>query len=94
MKTLFPMHAGKVVMRCNDDVQKERIVKTVRDRNKDIEIREKESLKPRLIITGLLRRYNEDDLKEMILLENEDINVTFGQNFKEVGRRVRRSLST
>lgn len=43
------------------------------------------------VITGVLRGYSEEDLKEMILLENEDIDIAFGHNFrenvKEVGKR-------
>lgn len=72
-------------MRCNDSEQRQKPVRTARERNRDIEVKEKESLKPRLIITRVLRGYSlrgysEEDLKNMILLENENIDVAFGQN--------------
>lgn len=67
---------------------KQKIVTLIRQRNADIEIKERDGAKPRLMITGIFAGYTEEDIVEMILMENEDIDNRFGENFRENFKEV------
>lgn len=68
IKNWFPNKEGKIVMSCNNEEQKRNIV-TAAKGAEGIEVRERENVTPRLVITGVQRGYEKADLIEMILMK-------------------------
>lgn len=69
VKNWFTMKEGRIVMK---------ITTKIKAKGAEIEIRERESLRPRLVITGVLRGYEETDLVDMLLMENKELETKFG----------------
>lgn len=83
-------------MSCTGEEQKRKIAMAAR-KAESVEVRERDTVTPRLVITGVTKEYLESELIDMILMENEDLEVAFGpdfrENFREVGSRRRRRNS-
>lgn len=90
IKSWFPTKEGRVVLTCSDEAQKNKIA-TAAKAATGIEVRERNIQNPRLVITGVYKEHKEEDLINMILMENDDIEAQFGDdfrcNFREVGVR-------
>lgn len=81
MRGVQPINGGRVILRYKDENQKSMAVNELGNKGGAFIIGGSKTQKPTFTVTGVWRGYLDEEIKQMIIAENEDFDKEFGEAF-------------